>query len=130
MKYVVIVFLFVGASIQTLAQEDKSEKTDYTTPLYVQRTSSIDSSVAPIRISEPLFLVQYNSVTEEVTKPQFEDLTQQATKNVESITVLKESKALAPYGSKGRNGVVILALKGKPAYSEKFLNQMRNSGTN
>jgi len=130
MKCEVIVFIFAGAFSQTLAQESKSEKIDYAAPLYVQREFSVDSSVAPFRMSEPLFLVKYSTVTEEMTKSQFEDLTQHATKNVVSITVLQESKALAPYGLKGRNGVVILALKGEPAYSEEFLNQMRSSGTN
>lgn len=110
MKYLLAVALLAGTSFEMLAQEGKSERTDY-------------ASVAPIRISEPLFLVKYDTVTMEVTKPEFEDLTKHATRNVEYVTVLKDSKVLEIYGYKGRNGVVILALKSKPTFSEKFLNR-------
>lgn len=132
MKYLLTVALLAGAFGYTLAQDGKSEKTDYADPLYTHRetTFSKDSSVAPIRISEPLFLVKYDTVTKEVTKTEFEDLTQHATKNVEYINVLKGSEALVRYGTKGRNGVVILALKDKPTDSEEFLNRKSNSGTN
>lgn len=132
MKYLLTVALLAVASCEMLAQEGKSEKADSASPLYIHRQLSADkdSSVAPIRISEPLFLVKYDTVTKEVTKPEFEDLTKHATKNVEYIKALKGSEALAPYGSKGRNGVVILALKSKPAYSEKFLNRKQSSPTN
>jgi len=117
MKYLLAVALLACTFCEMLAQEGKSEKTDY-------------ASVAPIRISEPLFLVKYDTVTMEVTKPEFEDLTKHATRNVEYIKVLKGTEALEPYGYKGRNGVVILALKGKPSFSEEFLNPKRNSSTN
>ena len=127
MKYLLTVALFAGVSCPTLAQEGKPGKTDYAAPLYLHlvNTSGKDSTAAPIRISEPLFLVKYDAVTEEVTKTEFNDLAQHGTKNVESVTVLRDSQAIESYGSKGRNGVVILALKDKPT----FLNRDQNSPT-
>ena len=130
MKYLLTVVLVAGISFEMRAQEEKSERTASAVYTHRQLSGDTDPYVAPIRISEPLYLIKYDTVTEEVTKTEFEDLAKHVNKNVEYIKALRGSEALEPYGYKGRNGVIILALKGKPTFSDEFLNRKRNSSTN
>lgn len=113
----------------TLAQEYNSGKHDYATPFYAYHQVKFDkdSVGAPLRRFDPLFLIRYAETTEEITREEFEELTRGSGKNVEYLTVLKDSKSLEPYGASGRNGVVLMKLKGKPTFSEEFLSRKRNS---
>lgn len=131
MKHVQIVGIFVFTFSLTMAQEYKSGKHDYDTPFYAYHQVKFDkdSTGAPLRRFDPLFLIKYAETTEEITKEEFEELTRRTSKNVEYLTVLKDSKSLEPYGTKGRNGVILLALKDKPTFSEEFLSRKRNSQT-
>ena len=129
MKYLLIVGLFSFPCCLSLAQEYKSGKHDYSTPHYTYHQVKFDkdSAGAPLRRFDPLFLIRYAETTEEITREEFEELTRGSGKNVEYLTVLKDSKSLESYGVKGRNGVVLMKLKGKPAFSEEFLRRKGNS---
>ena len=113
MNCLLIVGFVVFSFNLTVAQEYKSGKHDYVTPYYAYHEIKFDqdSTGAPLRKSIPLFLIKYAETTEEITKEEFEELTLRTSKNVEYLTVLKDSKSLEPYGTKGRNGVVLMKLK-------------------
>lgn len=129
MKYLSIVGFLICSLGLTLAQEFKSGKRDYDTPYYAYHEVKFDkdSVGAPLRRFDPLFLIRYAETTEEITREEFEELTRGSGKNVEYLTVLKDSKSLEPYGARGRNGVVLMNLKDKPTFSEEFLRRKRSS---
>ena len=119
MKCLLIVGFFVFSFSLTVAQEYKSGKHDYATSYYAYHEIKFDkdSTGAPLRKLDPLFLIKYAETTEEITKEEFEELTRRTSKSVEYLTVLKDSKSLEPYGTRGRSGVVLMKLNGKPTFS-------------
>ena len=96
MKYLAIIF-FIGSSIAAKAQEDAKYK------LNPDSLSLYSKRVRP-NINGPLFILDEKQVSSE----EMESLDPN---KIESIQVLKDSASIAPYGEKGKNGVILIALK-------------------
>ena len=129
MKYLIIVYFLICSIGLTQAQDRKFGTNDYAAPFYVIHPVEFDSdsSVAMRRtfephIPEPLFLVKQDGVIKEITKSEFEELARNTKGNIEYVKSLDSSMFGELYGSRGRNGAVLVGLKsGQPTFSEEFL---------
>lgn len=84
-------------------QGDKLVNVKYTLPINFELAEKkAGSSNAGLIPGNPLFLVDGREVG---------GLKDIDTTNIESLTVLKDSKMTAPYGEKGKNGVIIVKMK-------------------
>jgi hypothetical protein len=104
MKYIVIVAIVACTSFQVMAQQNSEP-----TSLKIFGSTSLSSV-------EPLFIIADDQINREITQKEFEKIDPS---DIQSVSVLKERKALEVYGEKGRNGVIILVMKGD-SFSETF----------
>jgi hypothetical protein len=103
MKYIMIVAIVACASFQVLAQQNNKPS------LLTVYGSSLQSA-------DPLFIISDDQASREITKEEVEKIDK---RNIQSISVLKDDKAREAYGEKGKNGVVVLVMKGD-SFSETF----------
>jgi TonB-dependent SusC/RagA subfamily outer membrane receptor len=98
--YIFALLLFVGYS--SFAQETKKEGS----------IKLINQNTSQQNLPAPLYIL------DEVEMPS-NDLGSLKSDDIESIQVLKEGKAIEPYGEKGKNGVVIITTKKYKAKKSK-----------
>jgi TonB-dependent SusC/RagA subfamily outer membrane receptor len=94
--------LLVLAIAASFAQETKKEGT----------IKVINQNATQQNLPTPLFIL------DDVEMPS-NDLGSIKSEDIESVTVLKEKKAVEPYGEKGKNGVVIITTKAYKAKKSK-----------
>jgi len=106
MKYITFIIFAIGAcSFSQIKAQQKNEPT----PLKISGSTSLYSS-------EPLVIIVDDQTKRQITQNNFEGIDQ---RDIQSISVLKDYKALEAYGERGRNGVVIIVMKGD-SFSETF----------
>jgi TonB-dependent SusC/RagA subfamily outer membrane receptor len=98
MKYIVAI-LFVALSTAALAQEKEKQY-----KLNPDSLTSYSPKKAHINANDPLYIFDEKEIS-------YEELQKLDPNKLESIKVLKDSAATAPYGKKGINGVILLSSK-------------------
>jgi hypothetical protein len=111
MKYIATLIVAIGfcSSFQLIAQEKNEGPTIVTMGFALTETS-------------PMFLVTDDLGTSEITQQEFESL---SNRNVQTITVLKDPITLVSFGERGRNGVVVVQMRGS-SFSENFPGNTRS----
>lgn len=95
--------LFVCTFLGAVAQDTKPADSTK-----VEKEGEFQKLSQPFTVNEPLFILGDQEIAQEkVSRIKADD--------IESITVLKDSSAVAKYGEKGKNGVIIFQLR-KPKF--------------
>ena len=104
MKCIMIFAIVACASFQAMAQQSSEPNS-----LKISGLTSLHSS-------DPLFIVSDDQVSTEIAKEEFERIN---ARDIQSISVLKDPQVLQIYGERGKNGVVLIVMKGD-SFSETF----------
>jgi len=77
----------------------------------IRGVSSITAGNEPLYVIDGVPIADNDLKTDDVAESTFSTLSTLNSSNIESITVLKDASATAPYGARGANGVIVITTK-------------------